>query len=765
MKAILLDSKTGEIAVHEIPVPETLAGGIVMRTHYSVISAGTERAKVEMGEKSLLGKAMARPDLVRQVLDYARAHGIREAYRKVQNRLDELAPIGYSCAGVVVGVGAGVSEFRVGDRVACGGVGYANHNEVNFVPRNLAVQVPEAVPLEHAAITTIGAIAMQGLRQAQVSFGETVVVIGVGLVGILTVQLAKAAGCRVVAIDIRPERARRAVELGAHEGFCTDDPRIEELVKGFSRYGADAALITASSPSNEPLGLATRLLRDRGRVVVVGDVALDVPRALLYEKELSVSMSRSYGPGRYDPVYEEKGIDYPLGYVRWTEKRNMEAFVDYLATAVINVAPLLERQCGLEEAPQAYEEIRQSSKYTVLIRYAAERRESGVIVSENGHEAARERRAGMLRVGCIGAGGFARDVIFPRLRKIRFAELAAVATASGVGAESARKVADFSRALTPGELIEDPGIDAVFILTRHDSHARYLLKTLKQSKPVFVEKPLCARREELETIREVYLCQSEKGAKSPFVMVGFNRRFAPDSEKIKEFFINRREPMALQIRVNAGYIPTDHWVQRSSGGRIVGELCHFVDWVRFLVGRRIVSASSVAMPDELKYACDNISATLGFEDGSIANLLYVANGDKTVPKEYYEVFCEGKCARLDDFRVLELSSNGKKHRFKTAQDKGHQKELEVTTKAMLSGHPSPISFEEVCEVTEITFQIEEGLRESRCNSSVAAGKVSTSAGMQENGVAKASDATSRGESAGGGEMDRRQSMSATSDKP
>ena len=761
MKAVLLDSKTGEIGVHEIPAPEILAGGIVVKTDYSVISAGTERAKMELGEKTLLGKAMARPDLARQVFHYARMHGIRDAYRKVRNRLGGLAPIGYSCSGTVTAVGEGVIEFRVGDRVACGGAGYANHSEVNFVPRNLAVKVPETVPLEHAAITTVGAIAMHGLRQAQASFGETVAVIGAGLVGILAVQLAKAAGCRVVAIDINPERARRAVELGAHQGFCAEDPRIEELVRAFSRYGADAAVITASSRSAEPLELATRLLRNRGRIVVVGDVGLGVPRASLYEKELSVAMSRSYGPGRYDPAYEERGVDYPLGYVRWTERRNMEAFVDYLATGAIDVAPLLERQCTLGEVSRAYEEIRKGSTYTVLIRYGAQSTEAAVATSKNSPVSVREQIGGTLRVGCIGAGGFSRDVVFPQLRKIRGVELAAVATANGVAAESARKVAGFRRACTPDELIEDPKIDALFILTRHDSHAAYLLKALKQSKSVFVEKPLCTRRDELEAIQKAYVCQSEAGGKSPFIMVGFNRRFAPFSQRMREFFENRREPMAVQIRVNAGYIPANHWVQQASGGRIVGELCHFVDWARFIVGRRIVSLSTLALPDGLKYSRDNISATLGFEDGSVASLLYVANGDKAVPKEYFEVFCEGKIARLEDFRLLELFSDGKKNRFKASQDKGHREELELTTNALISGGPSPISFEEIREVTEITFRIDEGLGKSSGIASAGPDRVGTSVEMDE--TAKASDATERGENNEDSTMDGSRSMSASND--
>jgi predicted dehydrogenase/threonine dehydrogenase-like Zn-dependent dehydrogenase len=708
MKALLADSKSGELAVHEIPVPELQAGGILVETRFSVVSSGTERAKIETGEKSLLGKARARPDLVRQVVDFARANGVRAAYEKVKARLETLAPLGYSCSGVVLEVGEGVTEFRPGDRVACAGGGYANHCEVNFIPRNLAVHVPEPVPLEHAAITTIGSIAMQGLRQAEIRFGETVVVIGAGLIGVLAVQLAKAAGCRVVAIDIDRERVERAIRFGAHAGFVATDPRMEEQARAFSRYGADAAVITAATHSSEPLETAAKLLRDRGRIVIVGDVGLDIARGPLYNKELSLALSRSYGPGRYDPVYEERGVDYPIGYVRWTEQRNMEAFLDALASGAVNVAPLLEQQRTIEKAPQAYDEIRQSHAYTVLIRYPAQDREKPR--TPKMENAPRHARGAMetARIGCIGAGNFARGTIFPHLRKIRGTVLEAVATASGIAAESSRKSDGFRRASTPAELLADPSIDAVFILSRHDSHARYVMEALAQGKPAFIEKPLCVRRDELAAIRSAYTAQVARGA-DPFLMVGFNRRFAPQTEKVREFFSGRREPMLAHIRVNAGYIPREHWAQQATGGRIVGELCHFVDWARSVVGQPIVTASGTALPDGSRYHRDNLAVTLSFADGSIANLLYLANGDKAVPKEYFEVFCEGAVARLNDFRFLELVRKGKKQRFKSGQDKGHGRELERTVEAILLGKPSPIPFDEICEVTEATFQIEDAL--------------------------------------------------------
>jgi predicted dehydrogenase/threonine dehydrogenase-like Zn-dependent dehydrogenase len=716
MKSALIDSKTGEIAVHEIPTPELQARGILVETRFSVVSSGTERVKIETGEKSLLGKARARPDLVRQVVEFARANGLRAAYEKVKARLDTLSPLGYSCSGVVLEAGEEVTEFRPGDRVACAGAGYANHSEVNFIPRNLAVRVPEGVSLEHAAIATIGAVAMHGLRQAEIRFGETVIVIGAGLIGVLAVQLAKAAGCRVVAIDIDAERVKRAMELGAQAGFVATEAGLEERARALSRYGADAAVITAATSSSEPLELAAKLLRDRGRIVVVGDVGLDVERGPLYHKELSLALSRSYGPGRYDPVYEELGVDYPVGYVRWTEQRNIEAFLDALARGSVDVSALLERQRPIEEAPEAYQEIRQSGAYTVLIRYGTREREAREREVRPGSAALRgpvregaRREQDTVRVGCIGAGNFARGTIFPNLRKIRAAVLETVATASGVAAESARRSDGFRRACTPAELLADPAIGAVFILTRHASHGRYVLEAVEQGKAAFIEKPLCVAREELDAIRCACAEKAVQGAE-PFLMVGFNRRFAPHTQRMREFFAGRREPMFVHVRVNAGYIPREHWAQQETGGRIVGELCHFVDWARSVIERPIVSVSATALPDGTRYHRDNVAATLAFADGSIANLLYLANGDKAVPKEYFEVFCDGAVARLNDFRTLELVRKGKKQTFRGAQDKGHRRELELTVEAVRQGTAAPIPFEEIAEVTEATFQIEDALR-------------------------------------------------------
>jgi predicted dehydrogenase/threonine dehydrogenase-like Zn-dependent dehydrogenase len=708
MRAVLEDMKSGVVSCYEVPAPEVQPDGVLVRTAFSAISAGTEKVKVEAGRKSLLSKAMSRPDLVRQVIEYAKGNGIRAAYQKVQARLDTLSTIGYSCSGYVLEAGHNVTEFKPGDRVACAGGGYANHCEINFVPCNLAVRVPDNVGLDAAALTTIGSIAMQGVRQADVTFGETIAVIGAGLVGVLTMQIARAAGCRVIAIDLSPNRAHRAVEFGAHLGLSSTDPDLAATIAAFSRYGIDAALITAAAPSAEPLELAAKLMRDRGRVVVVGDVGMGVSRGNMYMKELSLRMSRSYGPGRYDPSYEEGGQDYPIGYVRWTERRNMEAFLDLISTGAINVASLTAVKYPVESGGQAYDHL-STGVYTAIIDYdaPAEGRASKPAVRLPAKVA---RPAGQLRVGCIGAGGFARSMIFPNLQRVEGVVFESVATGSGVVAESTRKGFKFNRAEAPGELLQDPNVDAAFILTRHDSHAQYVISALRNGKAVFVEKPLAISRGEMYAVREAYEVLLDAG-KSPFLMVGFNRRFAPLTTRLTEFFEHRSEMMMVHARINAGFIARDHWIQTDAGGgRIVGELCHFIDWARAVVGCPIESVMTSALPDSGRYCRDNVSVTLGFRDGSIANLLYLANGDRSVNKEYFEVFCQGKIARLDDFRKLQLSASGKTREVASKFDKGHNAELQLTAEAMRTGGGAPIPFEQLLEVTECCFAIEESIQ-------------------------------------------------------
>jgi len=704
MRALLTDRKSGEVSTYEVPAPELRPGGLLVRTHYSAISAGTERATLELSSKSILAKIKARPDLVKQVLEYARQNGVKAAYEKVHAKLDTLTTLGYSCAGEVISVGEGVHEFRAGDRVACGGGTYANHAEINFVPRNLTVHIPSHVSMAAASLTTIGAIALQGFRQADVGIGETVAVIGAGLVGVLTMQIARAAGCRVVAIDLSPQRVQRAAEFGAHLAVAANDSTLESSIKEFSRYGVDAAILTAATDSAEPAEMAAKILRDRGRIIVVGAVGMGVSRNNMYMKELSLSLSRSYGPGRYDSQYEEAGIDYPIGYVRWTERRNMEAFLDLLATGQIDVAPLIEHQYSIDEGAKAYAGLKNGS-YTAILEYngasaAPQRTLPTVAVT-------RPRIDDEVRVGCIGAGSFASSVIFPNLQAIKGVRLQSVATVSGAGAASAQRAFKFQNAEQPSELLNDPNVDSVFILTRHDTHAAETAQALHAGKPVFVEKPLAIDHEQLDQLQQVYAGLLLSG-RAPFIMVGFNRRFAPFTEKMRQFFAGRREPMVIHARVNAGFMPHDHWIY-AQGGRIVGEFCHFVDWARSVIGSPIQSVAATGLPNGRQYASDNVAVALKFTDGSVANLLYLTNGDRSIPKEFFEVFCQGAIARLHDFRTLELARNGKIQKFKSMQDKGHRRELQLTIDAIRSGKPSPIAFDELAEVTRATILVQKAL--------------------------------------------------------
>jgi predicted dehydrogenase/threonine dehydrogenase-like Zn-dependent dehydrogenase len=707
MRALLEDMKSGQVAAYDVPAPELQPGGILVRTAFSAISSGTEKATVEAGRKSLLGKAMARPDLVKQVFEYAQSNGVAAARQKVQTRLETLSALGYSCSGLVLE--AGVAGFRPGDRVACAGGGYASHCEINFVPANLAVPVPNSVSLEAACLTTIGAIAVQGVRQANVTFGETVAVIGAGLVGVLAIQVLRAAGCRVIAIDLSSDRAVQAKSFGAQLGLCTRDPGLEYAVASFSRYGVDAVLITAATRSADPLELAAKLLRDRGRISVIGDVGMGVSRANMYSKEISLAMSRSYGPGRYDPRYEEGGQDYPIGFVRWTEKRNMEAFLDLVSSGALQLEPLLAHQIPVEEGEKAYAAV-EAGAYTAIIDYHAPDNPPRFMLPSR---AAQPRPKDKLRVGCIGAGGFARGIIFPHLRSSAGLILESVASSTGAAAASARTGFGFAMAESPSELLDNPNVDAVFILTRHNSHAGYVKAALEKGKCVFVEKPLAINREQLEMVRTAYSKALAEG-RSPFLMVGFNRRFSPLTERLKTFFSGRSEAMLVHIRCNAGFIPRESWIQEpEQGGRIVGELCHFVDWARAVVGCPMQTLSAVSLPDAGRYSCDNVTVTIGFEDGSVANLLYLANGDRTIGKEYFEVFCGGGIARIDDFKTLYLSRNGKTETLKGGRDKGHRREMELTLEAMKLGKDAPIPVEQLIEVTSVTYAIDDAIKTQR----------------------------------------------------
>ncbi len=713
MKQVLQNLRSGETSVAEVPRPTPRAGMALVRTHASLVSAGTERMVVEFAEKNLVGKARSRPDLVRQVLNKARREGILSTVEAAFNRLDQPMPLGYSSAGTIVAVGEGLAGFNVGDRVACAGGGYAVHAEYALVPQNLLTPLPDNVDFESAAFTTLAAISLHGFRLAKTQLGERVAVIGLGLLGLMMVEIAQSAGCRVLGVDLDPQRVERACQLGA-EAVSRD--QAEEAAQAFSRgRGVDAVLICADTPSNDPVELAGEIARDRANVVATGAVGLDVPRKIYYHKELNLINSRSYGPGRYDPGYEEAGHDYPIGYVRWTEGRNMEAVVDLIARGDLNPKGLVTHRFPIAEAAQAYALItgkRAEPFLGVVLTYPgaeeaqpAPRRKYFV-----GSEPRAIKQEDTVRLGVLGAGNFANAVMLPALKTIDAVELVGIVSGSGMSAHHAAGKFNFRYAAgEPEELLADDEINTIAILTRHDLHAEQIVAALEAGKHVFVEKPLAINGKQLAAIEEGLQASSGQ-----LLTVGFNRRFAPLAEQLKAFLAPSREPFVAQYRVNAGYLPLTHWLHdpEVGGGRIIGEGCHFIDFLTFLAGAPPVSVTARALPDAGRYREDNAVLTFSFPDGSLGTLTYLANGDKAFPKECVEVFTGGRVAVLDDYRSLRMTHQGRSKtvRSRLRQDKGHGAEWEAFTQAILQGGAPTIPYEQLFGVTRASFAAVEALR-------------------------------------------------------
>lgn len=716
MKQILQHFKTGELRVEDVPPPALKHGGVLVENFYSLVSAGTERAAVELGEKGLIGKAKERPDLVKVVINKVKNEGLINTFQRTMGALDSWRALGYSSAGVVVEVDAGVDGIASGDRVACGGGGYACHAEVIFVPKNLVAKIPDNVDFESAAFTTLGAIAMQGVRIAGLTLGEKVVVIGLGLVGQLTVQLVKAAGCSVFGIDLDRKKINIALELGADTGAVRSED-VHQLVSAFSNgAGADAVIITAATSNNDPVVLAGEISRDRGRVVVVGETKIDAPRSLYYGKELELRLSRSYGPGRYDKTYEEKGIDYPIGYVRWTEKRNMEAFFELLAQGKVNVQKLITHRIPIKEALRAYELItgKTEEKYLgILIQYGDDvvlsRKVPIQPTSVKKHEAKEQ-----VNVGFIGAGNFAKAVLLPNLKKNPSVRFKTIAAATGTSSKRTGEKYGFEACTTDyHEILEDEQIDTVFIATRHNLHAPLVIESLKKGKNVFVEKPLALNEEELKEI--IASVNSLENTASSRLMVGFNRRFSPFTLRAKKFFASRSEPLAVNYRINAGFVSPDNWVldPKEGGGRIIGEVCHFVDFINYIVGKNPVRVSAEALTgaETNSSSTDTVSILIKYEDGSVGTINYWANGDRAYPKERIEIFGNQSIFVIDNFRKAEWARNGKrgKKKMRFSQGKGHREELEAFVQTILHGEPSPIDFNEAVISTLTTFKVNESL--------------------------------------------------------
>jgi predicted dehydrogenase/threonine dehydrogenase-like Zn-dependent dehydrogenase len=710
MKQLLQNMRDGKAVVAEVPAPAVRRGFALVRTAASLVSAGTERMVVEFAEKSLVGKARSRPDLVRQVLDKARREGILPTIRAAFNRLDQPMALGYASAGTIIEAGEGLEGFQAGDRVACAGSGFAVHAEYAAVPRNLLVRLPESVSFEEGAFATLAAIALHGFRLSQAQLGERVAVVGLGLLGLLAVQIARAAGCEVFGIDLAPERVELARRLGVRAGLRGEaESMAGALTQG---RGFDCVLVCADTRSNDPLLLAGTLARDRGVVVAVGSVGMSIPRSLYYNKELDFKISRSYGPGRYDPAYEERGQDYPPGYVRWTEGRNLEAVLALMAAGKLDVKPLITHRFAISEAAAAYAVITGKQKKPflgVLLTYpqAADDKEP---VRKVTLPASRSASLDRPVLGVLGAGIYASAVFLPVIQRAGNARLGGIVSAAGLNARYAAQKYGFGFASSDEEdILANPEINLVVVLTRHNQHARQVLAALRAGKHVYCEKPLALTQVELDEIESVL-----KVDDAPLLTVGFNRRFAPLAIQLKTAFAQRAEPFVAHYRINAGYLPLNHWLQDPAvgGGRILGEACHFIDFLSYLAGAAPVSVQAAALPDGGRYRRDNALLTLTFADGSLGSLAYLANGDKTFPKERVEVFCAGTVGVLEDFRSLELVRDGNRHlsRSLLGQDKGHQAAWAGFLARIKAGGPPPIPYDQLLAVSRIAIRVEEALR-------------------------------------------------------
>lgn len=709
MKQLLQNLKTGEATVADVPVPLVQPGRVLVRAAASLISAGTERALAELGQKGLLGKARERPELIGKVWEKVKTEGLAQAIENVRDKLDQSHAVGYSASGIVLETAKDVSEFRAGDRTACAGTDYASHAEVISVPKNLCVRLPDQLSFEEGAFGTVGAIALQGVRLAEPTLGESVVVIGLGLIGQLTLQLLKANGCRVFGIDTDESRIELARACGADGGCVTNEAR--EKVLAWSRgHGADACIIAAATASDQPVELAGEISRLKGRVVAVGMVGMNVPRDVYYRRELTLKVSMSYGPGRHDPDYEERGHDYPLAYVRWTEGRNIEAFLDQLAAGRVNVKRLITHRFPIEEAHRAYHLLsgKTNEKYLgVVLSYDTESEVSRRV--ENRSVTGKTRpRAGRVCVGLIGAGGYAQRVLLPNF-KAAGVEFVSIASASGVSARDAGTKYGFARFLSdPQSVINDVETNLIVIATRHGSHAELAKLALERGKHVFVEKPLALNDAELDDVLDA--ASRSEGQ----LMVGFNRRFSPLAVKAKGTFANRQSPLSIVYRVNAGRIPGGHWIHDpgEGGGRIIGEVCHFVDLMQFITGSAPETAYAESVGKGVgEDAEGSVLITLRFADGSSGVIAYLAEGDSALPKEHIEIFGEGKTFVIEDFRAARLYAGGrdKKERL-SQQDKGQAEETRVACTVVAEGKPAPISLQELEAATRATFRIKDSLR-------------------------------------------------------
>jgi predicted dehydrogenase/threonine dehydrogenase-like Zn-dependent dehydrogenase len=678
MKQVIQYYKNGRISVEQVPEPFCKAGGVKVRLAASLISAGTEKMMIGMGRKSLLGKARARPDLVRQAWLKARKEGFLSVFQEARRRLDEPIPLGYSAAGTVVAVGTGVEKFKPGDRVAVAGAGFASHAEVVWVPENLCLAVPPGVDFEAAAFVMLGGIALHGVREASLTLGETGVVIGLGLLGLLSVQLLAVMGCRVIGVDLDRSKADLARALGADLALVSGEDDVGEAVANFTGgKGADGVVITVGSRDAAPLRLAEMIARERARLVLVGTAELHLSRQAFWEKELSFTVSKAAGPGSLKPPYEIKGLDYPSSLVRWTEARNLAAFLDMVQKGRVTVAPLITHRFELEEALQAYDLILKNREPYLGILFKYPHPEPAWMGETRVQRRSSSPPAGdRLKVGLVGGGSFTRNILLPVLRKVKGVKLTGVATTTGVSAGHLAQKFGFAYATTDyRQILEDQDIGSVIITTPHHLHAPMVIGALEAGKHVLVEKPLCLSSGELKEIRGAYDA-------TRLLMVGFNRRFAPLAVRIKADLSGRTTPLVMQYRINAGFIPQDHWIHDPlvGGGRLLGEICHFIDFFHYLADSRAVAVSVQTIAGDLgKYRWDdNLILTLNFADGSLGAIIYTAKGPKAFSRERVEVYWEDAVAVIEDFRRAQVLRGQRRQSWRRlSQDLGYQGELEA----------------------------------------------------------------------------------------
>ena len=715
MKQIAQNYKSGELAVLDTPAPVCRPGGVLVQSLFSLISTGTEMMKVTEAKMSMVGKARARPDQVRKVLDTVAQQGAVATYKKVMNRLDSYTPLGYSLCGVVVEVGQGAEEFRVGQIVAAAGNEYALHAEYNWIPVNLCVPVPSAVSPQHAAFATVGSIAMHGVRRAEVQLGDTACVIGLGLVGQLVVRLLIASGIRVIGLDVIEERCLLAQQAGALLCAAPTDEGMEAVRRSLDDisggHGVDHVFLAAGGSSNEPVETAARLARDRARIIDIGKTRLDLPWNAYYDKELDVRFSRSYGPGRYDERYELEGIDYPIGYVRWTERRNLECFLDLIARKEIEVETLVSAVFPLENASTVYADLASGSlkPIGVLLEYQAASADSlpraaGSMVRASAAAARRGTRDGRLAIGFIGAGNYASSMLLPHLARLEKAYLSHVATTRSLSAVNAQRRFGFTTASTSADaVLEDADLDAIFIVTRHHSHADMVCRALETGKAVFVEKPLALTADELAQVIEAI---AKTG--NDRLMVGFNRRFAPLLTQMRLQFGLEGPSSVTRYLINAGPLAADSWYGNDAleGSRFVGEGGHFIDTLSWWACSLPEAVYAIRGPGK-----DDVQVTVRFQNGSSGAITYVTTGNSRYPKETLDVAAGGRSARLDNFRKATVWSGRRQSsmRSRGGQDKGQRAELTQFVDAVLAGAPMPIPADSLVATTRATIAVNESL--------------------------------------------------------